>query len=172
MSESSTSYSPVSPRPTWDETWLAVAHTVARRSLCVRDQVGAVIVNDHNRVVSVGYNGPPAGLSTHGRCAGWCPRANKLKLGDPPQLDPEYDDCYSLHAEANALSVCDRSLRVGGTIYITSAVCFGCAKLVANSGLARLVVSLRRPVAPHRNSDRSYEFLRDSGVRVFAHATG
>jgi deoxycytidylate deaminase len=63
--------------------------------------------------------------------------------------------CPTLHAEANALSVCDRSQREGGTIYVTSAPCFACAKLIANSGLARVV---------YRDSERGRDRVRGSEI--------
>lgn len=80
-------------------------------------------------------------------------------------LAADYSDCYSAHSEANALMVCDRSVREGGTIYVTSHICFTCAKLIANSGLTLAVV---RPQAAHlhRNADASYEFLDRCGVAV------
>ena len=165
-------------RPTWDETWLAVASVVSERSLCDRDRVGAVIVDRANRIVSTAYNGPPAGfvetrgLTNPARCSMWCSRATNgvetildEQAGEVRGLQPDYSDCPSLHAEANALSVCDRSLREDGTIYVTSHVCGGCAKLVANSGLARVVV---RPSASadHRRSEDWYTFLRHCRVLV------
>jgi dCMP deaminase len=153
-------------RPSWDETWLAVAAVVSERSLCDRDAVGAVIVDRTNRIVSTAYNGPPAGfihtrVDKPERCTSWCPRSRNAD----EDLLPGYDDCPALHAEANALSVCDRSLREGGTIYVTSHVCGGCAKLVANSGLKRVVV---RPSASadHRRSNDWYTFLRHCRVLV------
>jgi deoxycytidylate deaminase len=84
-----------------------------------------------------------------------------------PDPDPTYDDCPSLHAETNALSVCDRSQREGGTIYVTSHVCHACAKLIANSGLARVVVSTSAAAdATHRQPERSYDLLRGCGLTV------
>jgi dCMP deaminase len=163
-------------RPTWDETWLAVARVVSERSLCDRDRVGAVIVDSTNRIVSTAYNGPPSGyihtrMDKPERCSQWCTRAtNTPTLLDCTAeeirgLQPDYSDCPSLHAEANALSVCDRSTREAGTIYVTSHVCSACAKLIANSGLKRVVV---RPSASadHRRSDNWYTFLRHCRVLV------
>jgi len=166
-------------RPSWDETWLSVARVIARRSLCVRDQVGAVIVDPRNRIVATGYNGPPAGFNADGSCTQWCLRARRTVnplfhmnqfeqlTGVPTEspLAPDYSDCPSLHAEANALSVCDRSVREDGTIYVTSAICFGCAKLIANSGLTRVFARSNQEHA-YRNSSRSYEFLESCGIRV------
>ena len=171
-------------RPDWDDTWLDVARTVAKRSLCERDQVGAVIVDTSNRIIDTGYNNPPAGFQRHPTvnedkvyCTMWCPRARQAhenqmqrkQLGNigafEPPLAEDYSDCPSLHAEANALMFGDRSQRAGGTIYVTSHMCMGCAKLVANSGLATVVVSPSAEFA-HRNADASYTFLESCGITV------
>lgn len=59
----------------------------------------------------------------------------------------------------------DRTLREGGTIYVTSHICFGCAKLIANSGVIRVVVAAER-ADQHRNPQASYKFLQDCGLTV------
>ena len=149
-------------RPNWDETWLSVARTIARRSLCSRDQVGAVVVSATNRLLETGYNGPPAGFQTDLQpCTEWCVRAMTSSI------EAGYTDCPSLHAEANALMRGDRIAREGGTIYITSGVCFGCAKLIANSGLTMVVVDgASVSLNQHRNSEKSYTFLERCGITV------
>lgn len=162
-------------RADWDETWLRVAAAVAARSDCVRGQVGAVIVDATNRVVATGYNGPPAHLRADhpyrgdrgpvvrlsASCAADCPRARAAEVADPVG----YTDCISIHAESNALLFCDRRDREDGTLYVTSPVCFTCAKLVANSGVAR-VVAVADPERSYRDPDRSLALLRASGLRV------
>jgi len=147
-------------RPTWDETRLAMAKDLAKRSLCSRAQVGALITDTASRIVGEGYNGPPAGF-VHGSqpCNIWCRRPNSL------QPSPDYSDCVTLHAEANALLESDRSRRLGGTIYTTSHVCWGCAKLIANSGLARVVVE-SDAAHVHRDPMASYRFLMECGLEV------
>lgn len=149
-------------RPTWDETWMNMAHVVAKRSRCVRDQVGAVVVSIANRIVDTGYNGPPRGLRVDGPCVSWCQRSLAV-VGH--SLDPDYKDCVSLHAEANALMFGDRTAREHGTIYVTSGICSACAKLIGNSGLMRVVVDITH-TPPHRSSDRWYDFIRSCGLRV------
>lgn len=158
-------------RPTWADTWMAVARRIGERSLCDRDQVGAVIVSAENRIIDTGYNGPPrnhpggkpiAPSWTSRTCTEWCPRG----LVGPVQSD--YSDCPALHAEANALMFSDRRLREGGTIYVSSGTCSGCAKLVANSGLKRAVYA---PGPAHRDSERWYEFLRECGLEVVIYGT-
>jgi deoxycytidylate deaminase len=160
-------------RPSWDKTWFNVANVVAKRSLCVRDKVGAVIVDSMNRIVATGYNGPPTGFEHDDRpCTEWCSRAQAAvevaRLGRPlmpHHLDAMYDDCPSLHAEANAISVCDRLARLGGTIYVTSHTCMNCAKLIANSGLMTVQVQVGI-AAKHRNPEAVYNFLETCGIEV------
>jgi dCMP deaminase len=168
-----------STRPTWDNTWMAVARTVALRSLCERDRVGAVIVSKSNRLLETGYNGPPSGFRTDGvGCSSWCTRAmyssgpysagttDTIDFPPRPNLKPDYSDCPSLHAEANALMRGDRSAREGGTIYVTSGMCFGCGKLVANSGLALVVIDEVGNPNSHRNCEKTYRFLESCGLTV------
>lgn len=147
-------------RPHWDDVWLGVAQVIARRSLCVRAQVGAVIVNDRYRVVSTGYNGPPRGFDHRDEpCSSWCERGRRTPM-------PDYSDCPSLHAEANALMAADRSSWQGGVLYVTGDVCSGCAKLIGNSGLSRIVVQRDDADRTYRGSDDSYAFLRSLGIGV------
>jgi len=150
-------------RPSWDEVWLQAAAVVAQRSLCSRAQVGAVITDTRHRIIATGYNNPPAGFN-HGDvpCVNWCPRS----LAGDTVLDREYDDCYALHAEANALMAADRSTWQGGTIYVISDICFNCAKLIANSGLAQVIVKTDDTDRGYRASGKSYRFLRALDIEV------
>ena len=47
----------------WHEYFLGVAQAVSRRSDCIRDQVGAVVVGEDKRIRSTGYNGAPSGMA-------------------------------------------------------------------------------------------------------------
>ena len=149
-------------RQSWDETWMAVAHTIARRSRCDRRQVGAVVVGPSNRIVSTGYNGPPAGLRLDAdtTCSAWCSRA---RTGVET---PSYDNCMTVHAEANALLYADRRLYEGGTLYVTSMLCWDCSKMVANSGIGRVVVEVDMMRDAHRNPERSMIFMDECGLEV------
>ncbi len=135
------------PPPEWDRIWMGTAKMIGMRSHCALAQIGAVVVTGSNRIVATGYNGPPANyLPRRGLddCTGYCYRAASGREGD-------YAGCPSIHAEANALLFCDRRDREGGTIYITGTPCWECCKLIANSGLHRLVYEHDR--------DRSLEGL-------------
>lgn len=147
------------PRPTWDQVWADVAEAVARRSSCDRAQVGAVLVRD-NRVVSTGYNGPASGspADTALGCQRWCLRAQ----GAPALADSYGYTCPSIHAEANALLDASRAEALGGTLYITHAPCADCAKLISNSGVARVVIL--RDLEEHRPNPIPY--LQSCGLEV------
>jgi len=153
-------------RPTWDETWIEVARVIGRRSRCVRAQIGAVIVDRSNRVVATGYNGPPRHFSyTSGvdqLCDTFCPRAMN---GPRPDTLKSYEDCPSIHAEMNALMHADRRYMESGWLYVTGDICFTCAKAVANSGIAFVMIACDVP-ASHREGHKSIEFLEASGLYV------
>jgi dCMP deaminase len=147
-------------RPSWDETWMAVADIVALRSRCSRAGIGAVVVSANNRICSTGYNGPAARYPRNGECIDFCPRAQ----GKAP-LDNTYDQCPSIHSELNALLYVDRSQVEGGTIYVSESMCMSCAKAVSNSGLSRVVMRLR-DADKHRKPELVVEYLRSCGMRV------
>ena len=146
-------------RPSWDETWMRVAFTIADRSNCSNRKVGAVIVTAENRLVSMGYNGPPAGYVTSGACESFCPRGGSADRGN------SYANCVSVHAEANALLFADRRQFSGGTIYVTNPCCWDCSKLVANSGLNRVVVNYSR-IDEHADVESPAAFMKKCGLDV------
>lgn len=147
-------------RPDWEDTWFDIAEVMAKRSLC-KTKVGAIIVDKDNRPVSSGYNGPPRGFYHDERpCIKWCSRAKSPSTWT-------YDDCPSLHAEQNALMTADRSSFKNGSIYVTSHLCFTCAKLIANSGLSNVYVSdYDMGNYNKRNSKNGYELLLTCGLNV------
>lgn len=147
-------------RATWSEVWMNVALDVGERSRCTRRAAGCVIVTSTNRIISTGFNGPPAGLiQDESMCTKWCPR---VSWKTPPR---EYDNCVAAHAEINALMHSERERRYGGTAYVTTAPCYDCAKSLANSGLAWV----RTRVLPqdwYRDPRRSVEFMMKCGIGV------
>lgn len=141
-------------RVSWDEYFLELARTTASRATCSRRKHGAVIVKGR-RIVATGYNGGPSGYP---HCdEGACPRA----MSDAAQ-GSDYERCIAIHAEANALLFSSPEERDGASLFCTGAPCFGCAKLIANSGVAEVVASGGR----YEGWDQTRDFLRRSGVRV------
>lgn len=96
----------------------------AENSYCKRRQVGAILVKD-KMIISDGYNGTPAGFENV------CEDENNLTKP------------YVLHAEANAITKVAASSNSsrGATIYVTTAPCIECAKLIIQSGIKRVVYS-------------------------------
>jgi dCMP deaminase len=141
-------------RVSWDEYYLQLAQTTSTRATCSRRHHGAVMVQGR-RIVATGYNGGPSGFP---HCdEGACPRAQS----DAPQ-GHDYDRCIAIHAEANALLFSSPEERDGASLYCTGAPCFGCAKLIANSGVSEVVASGGR----YEGWTEVRDFLRACGVRV------
>lgn len=149
-------------RPSWDTVWMSVAYTIGKRSRCDSRGIGAVIVSADNAYSVLGYNGPPAGLRLEdgSTCSSWCPR----RLEDDQTRS--YDNCVTVHAETNAIAKADRTRIEGGTLYVTSAICWDCGKVVANSGIARVVCRVDWKRDAHRDPERTIDFLRQCGITV------
>ena len=151
-------------RPTEDETWLDVCEVIAARSRCHRAKHAATILDSSGRVVSSGYNGPPADFPAEtDDCRDWCPRAQRASAGDP--ASGNYDDCPAVHAETNAIAHADRTSVVGGTLYVNGTCCMTCTKLVANSGVARVVMKIKQSQM-YRDHGATLNFLHKCGIDV------
>jgi dCMP deaminase len=153
-------------RPTWDVTWMSVAESISHRSRCVKRQAGAAIAQG-KRLISVGYNGPPADWEGANDDANWCnefcPRTQR-PVGTHNGND--YSNCVTVHAEANALLWCDRRDREGGALYVfPGSPCFDCAKLISNSGIQRVVLTPPLPQDLMRGND-AIDMLVDSGLAI------
>ena len=139
-------------RPTVEEWALGVAEAVSARGECTRRRVGAVILDAQNRICGAGYNGAAPGAEScldgacprgqhyeivpfqHGGSDG-CACGNAWPCPEAAPVGSSYDTgpgaCISVHAELNALlDVSDRSRLEGGTLYVTTAPCEGCLKIL------------------------------------------
>ena len=110
----------------WDEYFMSVAHLSAMRSKDPSTQVGAVIVDERKRVVSIGYNGMPYG----------CDDDEFAWEREGQFLDTKYP--YVVHAELNAILNAPRPV-IGCTIYVSLFPCNECAKAIIQSGIKRIV---------------------------------
>lgn len=111
---------------TWDEYFMGLAHLSALRSKDPNTQVGAAIVDENHRVVSVGYNGFPTGVSDDD--FPWSREGGVLIS--------KY--AFVVHAELNAILNSQRSVR-GCTIYVSLFPCNECAKAIIQSGIKKIV---------------------------------
>jgi dCMP deaminase len=112
-------------RPSFDEIFLDLAVSLARRSTCRRLQVGCVITSvDHRQVFAVGYNGNATGEAND------CDRHGEEAVGN----------CGCIHSEANAAVNCVAPRRERKFVYCTHLPCVACTKLLINLGGVQLVV--------------------------------
>ncbi|MGM9941543.1 MAG: deoxycytidylate deaminase [Bulleidia sp.] len=137
---------------TWDEYFMGLAHLSALRSKDPNTQVGAVIVDANHRVVSIGYNGFPGGVSDEefpwGREGG--------------VLETKY--AFVVHAELNAILNSQRSVR-DCTIYVSLFPCNECAKAIIQSGITRIVYESDKYDGVDTNI-ASKRMLRAAGVEL------
>jgi dCMP deaminase len=122
----------------WIDAFMDTAERFAQLSSAVRLQVGAVVVKD-NRIISIGYNGTPAGWDNS--CE---------KVVDVSYSDPRYDfENFTkelktkdevIHAEANAILKLARDGESGNgsSLFCTHAPCIHCAKLIHGAGIKKV----------------------------------
>lgn len=110
-----------------------IARLVARRSTCLRRQVGAVMVKEKN-ILATGYNGTPSGI-THCAETGCLREQLKVPSGERHEL------CRGLHAEQNAIIQAARhGVNISGaTLFCTNSPCIICTKMLINAGIQRVV---------------------------------
>lgn len=139
-------------RPSWDDTFMAVARAMARRATCDRLHVGAVLVQG-NRLVSTGYNGAPPG-QPH------CDEVGHLLVdvaGRP--------SCKrTIHAELNAVLYAAPADRQGATLYVTAHPCDTCATILAGSGIKRVVWADK-----YSGKGQAANTLRAAGITLQQH---
>src|SRR3569832_697397 len=148
-------------RPEFDDIFMTLAVNLAKRSHCVKQQVGAVLVKD-TRIVSIGYNGPPAG--TYNCDEKWpgvgCARDVK-------------GSCFlALHAEQNAIlyAVKNHTTVEGATLYVTLAPCLPCARMIFSAGVKKVKYIESYAAYKGISKEKENDFLREFGVLVERYA--
>ena len=137
----------------WDEYFMAIAKLSAMRSKDPSTQVGACIVSDDNRILSIGYNGAPNGFSDE--------RFPWAREGE--NLNTKYP--YVCHAEMNAILNYRGSKKdlEKAKIYIDLFPCNECAKIIIQSGIKE-VVYLSDKYANTENNIASRRLFEECGV--------
>ena len=111
----------------WDEYFMGIATLAAMRSKDPSTQVGACIVNQDKRIMSMGYNGMPRNCND-----------DEFPWGrDDDPFNSKY--LYVCHAEFNAILNCERGNLRGCTVYVTLFPCNECAKAIIQSGITEVV---------------------------------
>jgi len=125
-------------RPSWDEYFMEIANTVAKRATCNRGRAGCVIVRD-KQVLVTGYVGSPKGLPH-------CDQEGHLMETTIHSDGIARNHCIrTTHAEQNAICQAAKfgiSIK-GATLYCKMEPCPVCAKMIINSGITRVVCGKR-----------------------------
>ena len=115
---------------TWDEYFMGVACLSGKRSKDPSTQVGACIVSQDNKILSMGYNGFPKGCSD-----------DEFPWGKEHEADDPYNAkyFYSTHSELNAILNYRGGSLEGSKLYVTLFPCNECAKAIIQSGIKELI---------------------------------
>jgi dCMP deaminase len=144
-------------RPAFDDIFMELAVNLAKRSHCVKRHVGAVLAKD-TRIISIGYNGPPAG--THNCDVDFpevgCPRDSKGGCS------------LALHAEQNAIlyAVKNNTPVEGSTLYVTLSPCLACSRVIYTMAIKKVIYLNSYAAFKGLASDEGVDFLRQFGVEA------
>ena len=144
-------------KPSFDDIYMELAENLSQRSHCVKAKVGAVLTKD-TRIISLGYNGPPAG--THNCDEVWpqdgCPRDSKGSCS------------LALHAEQNAILYATKNnvSMENATLYVTLSPCIACARVIFTIGIKKVYYLNSYADFKGLKSDEGVDFLAKFGVEV------
>jgi dCMP deaminase len=159
--------------------YMDFAARVSKLSYARRLQVGAIVVKD-DRVISIGYNGMPAGWDNNCEDVEWCSAGGWLSPEEIEEMWPyegEYKDRDGvtmkgryrlvtkpevLHAERNALDKLAKGTEGGdgSSMFITHSPCLECAKSIKGAGIKRVYFGVQY------RDDSGIRFLKNSGIEV------
>jgi dCMP deaminase len=143
-------------RPTWDEYFMEVARTIAKRATCDRGRSGCVVARDRQILVT-GYVGSPKGLPH-------CDEVGHLFKKVTHDDGHESNHCVrTVHAEQNAICQAAKlgiSLE-GSTLYCKMTPCRTCAMLIINCGIKHVVCEFR-----YHTGIESEEMFHDAGIKL------
>ena len=136
----------------WDEYFMGLAHLSALRSKDPHTQVGACIVDQNKRVVSIGYNGMPFGCDDD--VYPWSREGEAIETKYP----------YVVHAELNAILNARTSPR-DCSLYVSLFPCNECAKAIIQSGIKEVVYESDK-YADQDMTKVSRKMMTDAGIKL------
>lgn len=143
-------------RPSWDEYFMEIVRSVAKRATCDRGRGGCIIVRD-KQILVTGYVGSPKGLP---HCDDVGHQIKTITHEDGKQTQ----HCMrTIHMELNAIcQAAQRGIAINGaTIYIKYTPCATCAKVLINAGIKRVVCEKR-----YHAGQESEKMFRQAGVKL------
>ena len=142
---------------TWDEYFMGVAIFSGMRSKDPNSQVGACIVSQDNKILSMGYNGFPIGCSDD--------EFPWAREGDP--LDTKY--LYVTHSELNAILNYRGGSLEGAKLYVSLFPCNECAKAIIQAGI-KTIIYAEDKYAQTPSVVASKRMLDAAGVRYYKYS--
>ena len=143
-------------RPTWDEYFMELAHSVSKRATCDRGRSGCVIVRN-KQILVTGYVGSPKGLPH-------CDDVGHLFKKVIHEDGSITQHCVrTVHAEQNAITQAARLgiALEGSTLYCRMTPCRTCAMLIINCGIERVVCEQK-----YHAGAESEEMFKEAGVKL------
>jgi dCMP deaminase len=142
---------------TFDDIYMELAQNLARKSHCVKIKVGAVLTQD-TRIISLGYNGPPAGTNN---CDEEWPQTGCAR-------DRKGGCSLAIHAEENAILYAAKSKVTidGATLYVTLSPCLACARIIYTTGIKKVLYLKAYSQYKGIEIDEGIDFLKKFGVQV------
>jgi len=144
-------------KPAFDDIYMELATSLAKRSHCIKRHVGAVLTKD-TRIISIGYNGPPAG--THN-----CDE----EFPDKGCASDSKGSCsLAIHAEQNAIlyAVKNNASVAGTTLYVTLSPCLACSRIIYSMGIEKVIYLKSYAEYKGLPSDEGVAFLSKFGVKT------
>jgi len=141
-------------RPSWDEYFMEVANTIAKRATCDRGRSGCVIARNRQILVT-GYVGSPRNLPH-------CDDVGHLLKKVTHENGQVSTHCVrTVHAEQNAICQAAKLgiALEGSTLYCRMTPCRTCAMLIINCGIERVVCEKK-----YHSSDESEEMFKQAGI--------
>lgn len=139
----------------WDEYFMGVAKLSGMRSKDPNSQVGACIVSNDNKILSMGYNGFPMGCSDDE--FPWAREGEE-------ELDKKY--LYVTHSELNAILNYRGGSLEGAKLYVSLFPCNECAKAIIQAGIKTIVYECDK-YADTSAVRASKRMLDAAGVRYY-----
>ena len=144
-------------KPEYDDIFMLLATQLAQRSHCIKKKVGAVLTKE-TRIISIGYNGPPAGTYN---CDEIWPKTGCAR-------NMKGSCSLAIHAEQNAIlyALTNYSSLQDSILYVTLSPCLSCARIIFSVGIKQVIYKDSYAAYKNWEHEEGLTFLHEFGVTV------